>query len=181
MAAWTKTEGKETGATESVGKEAPVSPEPSISAPKRRRGRPTNAERAARAASGPQAVPKDAAAVKKRGRPKKKRGLSDAEKSVLAQQIMGLHKMASIFTGIPEIELDTQEAGILGEAVANVSAEYGLSIGGKTGALFQLIAACGIVYVPRFVHMKKRIAQTKAEKATEVNNGSESTTAPAGA
>lgn len=103
----------------------------------------------------------------KRGRPKNKVSYSDSEISELGKQITGLHQLAALATGIPELIISEKEGQVLGSAIANVAQEYGLELDGKTGALLQLVAACGMVYVPKYFQLKQRIAQVKAQREQE--------------
>jgi hypothetical protein len=84
-------------------------------------------------------------APKKRGRKK----TAEIDKGLLARQIVGLHQIGAMVSGIPQMAISGDEASVLAEAVANVAAEYDLAIDGKTGALLQLAFACASVYGPR--------------------------------
>jgi len=146
--------------------------------PPRKRGRPSNADLAARAAQagGPVApsaapsatpVPPDASMPGKRG-PKpgrRKKGMSAEDQSNLSRQIIGLHQIAAMATGIPELQVGEKEAELLASALANVSAEYGLSLSGKTGATLQLLGVAAMVYLPRLSALKARVAAKKAQGA----------------
>lgn len=142
---------------------APVSPPPaaepvSTSPPEKRgRGRPPK-----NTSDAPNAVP-DTGAPPKRGRPSKKKA-EPLDANLLAQQMQGLHLIAVKITGMPELMLEDAEALMLSNAVVAVCDEYGLSMSGKTGALIQLLAVAGIVYIPRLVKVKARVAHMKAEK-----------------
>lgn len=144
--------------TPAAGTGAAVTPEPQISAPKRR-GRPPGSKNKEAAEGGdvkPNAVP-DGAAVSKRGRPAKKKTQA-INAGDLAKQIQGLHALGAMVTGIQELQLGEQEAEMLAKAVVAVSEQYNLAIDGKTGALIQLAAACTVIYLPRLVVLKKRKA-----------------------
>lgn len=152
---------------------APLPPE------KRGRGRPSNADRAR--AEGAEPVPpgSDAPALRNKKRSGKKPAM-EMDKGLLAKQLQGLHLIAVNITGMRELALADAEAVMLSDAVVNVCEEYGLSISGKTGALIQLLAACGMVYLPRIALVKQRvlIAQQKKE-AERVVNGSDHANAAA--
>lgn len=137
-----------------------------VTAPeKRKRGRPSNAEKAASAATAAGAAPVTDGG-KPRGRPSKKSAKpsfdSDA-RLALANQVKGLHTLAAMGTGIPELNLADQEAIMLADAMANVAEQYGLSLGGKTGALIQMAAACALIYAPRFAALNERVKANKAK------------------
>lgn len=162
-----------------IEKETPVETTPTenaegITAPKRRGRPPKNPPKD----GDPSPVDPNAEAPKKRGRPsgkKHKVNLSGDDISLIGKQVTGLHKLAAIATGIPELELSDQEGATLGQAIANVAQEYDLALDGKTGALLQLAAACGMIYVPRFLHLKKRVAQAQAKAELHVVAGTEHT------
>lgn len=134
--------------------------EPSSEPPKRKRGRPSNAEAALRETLG---APADAPASggAKRG-PKPKSGKS-SDPAVLAKSIAGIHQLGAMLLQIPELQLQEEEAKGLADAVTAVCEEYGLSIDGKTGAAMQLLGAAAMVYGPRYFHFKMRIAKQRAE------------------
>lgn len=103
-----------------------------------------------------------------RGRPKKKGkvAFSSDDLSTLSKQLVGLHKLTSLATQIPELEISDEEGDHLGRALASVAQEYDLELSGKTGAMLQLIAACGMIYVPRFFMLKSRVVAAKAKQGT---------------
>jgi hypothetical protein len=138
---------------------------PTTSPPEKRgRGRPPKNQ-----GDVPNAVP-DTGAPPKRGRPRGKKA-EPIDANVLAQQMQGLHLIAAQITGLTELQLSDQEAIILSNSVVAVCEEYGLSMGGKTGALLQLLAAAGMIYLPRLVVVKKRVALAKAQKEGTVIHG----------
>lgn len=132
---------------------------PDIQPPKKRgRGRPPKD-----APVSPDAKPVEAGSAPT-SKPKPRKGkvnLNGTDRSLLAKQIQGLHQVAYVATGIPELQIEEAEAVMLSDALANVAEQYDLAIDGKTGALLQLMAACGMVYVPRFLHVQKRVAEAK--------------------
>lgn len=144
---------------------------PSDITPPKKRGRPSNADLASRLGKSPD-TPKSVDDAKpmpgKRG-PKpgrRKKGMSDEDKGTLAKQVMGLHQIASMATGVPELAISEPEAALLASAIANVSVEYGLSMSGKTGALLQLLGVAAMVYLPRLGAVKQRAIAKKATKNT---------------
>lgn len=149
-----------------------IAPEsPKVEAPTERRGpgRPKGSGNAA-PVSPSEASAAASSGRKGPGRPKggKSKVSFDADaQSQLAKQLMGLHQLAALATGIPEMAINETEAVMLGAAVANVCEEYDLSLSGKTGALVQLLAAAAMVYVPRVQHVGARIRAAKAAQARE--------------
>lgn len=141
---------------------------PTSDAPRRRRGRPTDAERALRESVG--AAPTgDATGGAKRG-PKPK-GSKASDPAVLARSLVGIHQLGAMVLNIQELVISEDEGKHLAEAVTAVCEEYGLAIDGKTGAAMQLIGACAMLYGPRYFHFKMRIAHERAQ-AEQVNGQS---------
>lgn len=159
--------------------EETVAPAPDAQPAKRGRGRPSNAEKALNDVLQKENVSGDnsgaAGATNKPGRKpgSTKSGLIDA--AALGEQLVGIHALAAMFTQIPEFQLQPQEGEALAKAVVAVCQEYNLSLSGKTGAGIQLLAAAAMIYAPRILHYKGRMA---AAQATEVNPNAQFT-APA--
>lgn len=139
--------------------------------PKKKRGRPTDAERALKESLG---VPgNDSSAVSggaKRG-PKPKGAAKGNDPTTLGKSLVGIHQLVAMVTGIPEAQLSEPEGQALAEAVCAVCEEYGFAVDGKTGAAMQLFGACAMIYGPRLFHFKARIAQQRAQ-GEQVNGGS---------
>lgn len=115
-------------------------------------------------------VPKDGDKPK-RGRPPKKRGPDyDAPelRATLAKQLQGLHMIAATATGIPELAIAEPEAAALADAVAIMAKEYDLALNGKTGAAIQLAATAAMIYMPRFVAMKRRVTAHKLAPVADI-------------
>lgn len=101
----------------------------------------------------------------------KKRGPKTGSKTdvaAMAKQLVGVHSLVAMITGIPEVQLHLQEAEQLASAISNVCDEYGLSISGKTGAALQLAAAAAMIYGPRALVISSKIAAAKAAAARDV-------------
>lgn len=131
---------------------------------KRKRGRPSNAERAAESAASVGASPVNDGSARPSKRAKKGAPSFDKEARLqLANQVKGLHALAAMGTGIPEFNLADGEAVMLADAMATVAEQYGLSLSGKTGALIQLAAACALVYAPRLAAVNARVKAARAK------------------
>lgn len=123
------------------------------------------------------ADPPPAEAPRKRGRPPgsgKKTGTDGPQKSStrkaadtadLGRQIVGLHALIAVATQMPEMQITDAEGEMLARGVTAVAEEYGLALTGKTGAAIQLFAAAGMVYVPRLVMIKAKLAAQRAAQA----------------
>ncbi len=158
------------------GLEVPASNQP-VEEP-RKRGRPKGSTNKANTSEKPEieklldeqngTVPEsEKPQAKKRG-PK---GGTKASVEAMANQLVGVHQLVAMVTGIPEIQIAPQEGVALAGAIQNVCDEYGLSISGKTGAALQLLAAAAMIYGPRAlaIHQKVRAAQAR-EIATSANH-----------
>lgn len=116
----------------------------------------------------------DEAKPKRRGRPpkdpnaepKKRRSKKTETESLdaFAKQIQGIHHMASLVTGVPEAAISDVESRMLAESVIAVSEEYGFELSGKSGASLQLLAACAMVYTPRFIQASQRLNRERQNR-----------------
>lgn len=113
----------------------------------------------------PRKNPDDNSAPPKRGpgRPPKAKAKGDNE--TLAKNIVGLHMIAAMGTGLPELQISDNEGTMLANAINAVADEYGLDVGGKTGAALQLFGAMGMIYAPRAFAIMKRVEAQKREAA----------------
>jgi len=144
------TEAIDTLATEET---AGLPPQETIAPVKRGRGRPPKGE------STPGAAPSNRKATTTAKKEK------EAEQSAedFAAQIMGFHLVAAKFIG-PEIAISEKESFALAKSIKELSAQYDLSINPKAAASLQLLATVAIIYGPRVVMIKTRIAKEKAVK-----------------
>jgi hypothetical protein len=144
---------------------APADSGEGVTAPKRRGRPPKNPP--ADGVANPVDGSENASNKRGPGRPKKKGkvNFSGEDLNALAKQVVGLHQLAAIATGIPELAISEQEGAMLGGAMASVAEEYNLELSGKTGAMLQLIAVCGMIYVPKFGALKTRVNEAKARRA----------------
>ncbi|HKY44769.1 MAG TPA: hypothetical protein VJM50_16880 [Pyrinomonadaceae bacterium] len=137
------------------------------SKPSRKRGRPSDAERALRESVGAvEGGSTGASSGTKRG-PRGKSKSSDP--TVLARSLLGIHQVAAMILRVPEVQLSEQEGQLLAEAVVAVCEEYGLSIDGKTGAAMQLFGAAAMIYAPRVFAYKMRIAQETIQRERDAH------------
>lgn len=82
---------------------------------------------------------------------------------VTGEQLMGIHQMLFVFTGqqFPEINLAAPEAQMLASSINEVCNQYDLSIDGKTGAFLQLAGTAAMIYAPRYLAIRVRMAQNQ--------------------
>lgn len=111
--------------------------------PARRRGRP-------RGSSNPAA-------------PRKTQARKADDLKTLAKNIVGLHALAAMGTGLKELMIDEKEGEMLAGAMQAVADEYGLDFGGKTGAAVQLFGAAGMIYAPRIIRIVSRMKKEREE------------------
>jgi hypothetical protein len=149
----------------------PANPANENSAPRIKRGpgRPPGSRNKTNGEATPEPVnPVDpgASATPRRGRPPgSRKTITGEEINALAQQIQGLHIMAAMATGFPELQLTPNDAVLLANGILAVSKEYGMTISGKTAATLQLLGACAMVYVPRLIAVKQRADIQRQAKA----------------
>lgn len=122
--------------------------------PKRRRGRPSNAEKLLEEKTvGASSSTKEKRTYKK----KSDNAIPNVEN--LAKQIQGLHFIAAKMSGFAELIVDERESLMLAESIVNIAREYDLAMSGKTGAMIQLLGVSAIIYLPRFVAINERKKQ----------------------
>ena len=143
-------------------------------APKRRRGRPSKADIAARSVidgisgieeipgsetgTGPETVSPEsfvggAAPRKKRGRPAKGTAAPEGIETTLdvretSQQIEGLYQFLAILTQNPAFMIGNQRADLIATQLVNVSKYYPIKTDGKYLSVVKLFGALAIVNVP---------------------------------
>lgn len=123
--------------------------------------------------------PTDTTAPKRRGRPpgskngdkgeapQKSASRQKKDTEDLAHQIVGLHALAAMATGLQELVISETEGSMLANGLNAVAQEYGLSFTGKTGAAIQLFGALGMVYVPRLFMIKQRMESERQKREAE--------------
>lgn len=142
----------------------------SLKPEKRGRGRPSNAEKAARenaqaainAASGRDEAAQKTGAASKAAKSKAEKVSINANK--LAGQIQGLHIIAAKFTGIPILQLDDKEAFALAESIQNLAEQYEIKINPKVAAGLQLLGTAAMIYGPRYLMMVEAAKAYKAQQ-----------------
>lgn len=105
-------------------------------------------------------------AAPKRGRPAKgasKKTYTVDEIGILGKQLVGIHQMVFMMTQIPETQLSDPEGLMLAQSIVNVADQYDLEIDGKTGAAIQLLATAAMIYAPRAIAFKRRVAQPQPQ------------------
>lgn len=139
---------------------APESTPPEITPPReKKRGRPTNAERAAREGKTAETIQK----------PKSKAKTKAAlDEGTLTQQIFGLHAMGAMLSGIPLVQITMDEAALLSKSVILVMEEYDLAVTGKTAATVQLLGVAAMIYAPRVMQI---LAMRKAHRQSQTVEG----------
>ena len=130
---------------------------------RRRRGRPPKNE-----SLDAEKIPGSTGAASSARPSRQKKPKSAADVGALAKQLTGLHVMASMMTGIPEVQISEGEATMLASGIMGVADQYDLSIDGKTGAAIQLLAAAAMVYGPRLLAIKAKAKAAKANAVTDV-------------
>lgn len=127
--------------------------------PKKRRGRPPNSSKL----GGPESVSSSSASAKAKAKAKTSFSASDYE--TMGKQIVGMHEMAAMVTGLPMLRVTLEEGTAVAKALADVGEQYGLAIDGKTGATINLVLTLGMVYGPRLLHIKQARNQAAQQQA----------------
>lgn len=98
---------------------------------------------------------------------------------LMGKQLVGLHLVAAMSTGLPEMQLNDAEGLALAQGIIGVCEQYDLSLDGKTGAALQLAMTAGMIYGPRLLAVRKRAAAEQAARtvSTTDNNGNQSASA----
>lgn len=128
---------------------------PESEPPKRRRGRPPKNPQLNQETVTP------GAKAKPGPKPKKAAAYGADEIGIMGRQLVGVHQIVAMVTGIPEFVIQEQEGAILAQSIANVANEYGLEIDGKTGASIQLFMTVAMIYGPRFLQFRARAKQAQ--------------------
>ena len=156
-------EGLET-ITDIPGGELPESVGPETQPPKKRRGRPPkNSALEEQSTASGEAKPKRAYTKKS------ERVTFDSDSTrKLAKQLEGIHLMVASITKLNEICISDTEAMMLAGSLQTMSAEYNLSLDGKTGAAIQLIATAAMIYVPRAIVINNKIKHAQNARGLSV-------------
>lgn len=96
----------------------------------------------------------------KRGRPAKtaaKRVYSQDDVTLLGNQLVGIHRMASFMTQLPEVTILEPEGEAMAKAIITMADQYDLELDGKTGAALQLFATAAMIYAPRIIAIRRRL------------------------
>lgn len=135
---------------------------------KRGRGRPPK-----NAAAGGPAKESPSGSAPRRGRPPKsdKKVYSIDEIKLMGKQLVGLHVMVAQIGGIPELMIDEQSGELLAQSIINVADQYDLAIDGKTGAALQLAMTAAMIYGPRALAIRARMANQRQQQTVNEGNG----------
>lgn len=149
-------------------------PEQQFEAPqKRKRGRPSNAEKMA-AAGIHIGSAANSSTAKPRAAKAPKANYTQVDYAAMGKQLVGLHMVVAMATGIPEIQIREEEGMGLAVAIGNVAEQYDLAIDGKTGAMLQLVMTAAMIYGPRALMLKAKAKQAQQQTGAatfEATNG----------
>lgn len=79
----------------------------------------------------------------------------------LASAICGIHSFLAEISGIEELEIDDTESKLLADATTELGKQYNVYFDPKKVAMFNFVAACGKVYVPRVIAIKNNAKKKK--------------------
>lgn len=141
------------------------SPQSEIPPEPKRRGRPPKERPADDGAAGATATgPSEKPKPKGRPKGKRKEKTSPEELDALAHSLFGIHAVMAQALSIPELMLDAQGARTLAAGVSRMQEEFGFEVSGRTGAVLAFLGAAAMVYVPRVIAIKARVATQKASE-----------------
>lgn len=106
----------------------------------------------------------------------KRRAAGKSDPAAMARQIQGAHALGATFLGIPELLISEAEARLLADGMAAMADEFGLSLGGKAGAIMLMLGNAGMVYGPRVFAIAVRMSKQQAPGAQGPVNGNIYTT-----
>ena len=157
-----------------VAKEVPDNNAPDTAQPtvRRGRGRPAKGEKTGDAENPPtpdKEIPAGTASTTA-AKPKSRAKKTEINIGNLANQIVGIHQLVAMATGIGEVVISEPEAELLAKGFAAVAEQYDFEISGKPGASLQLFAAAAMVYAPRVFAIKAKIAKQKQAAANAVQS-----------
>jgi len=134
---------------------------PAFDPPKKRRGRPPGSGKL-------QAEGIPTGSAKSAPKAKAAKSYSQVDFAAMGKQLVGVHEVAAMMTGIVDIRISEAEGVALAQAIGNVSEQYGLEIDGKTGAAIQLVMTAAMIYGPRALMIRAKAQQARAQSAGQV-------------
>lgn len=135
---------------------------------RRKRGRPSNAERAAMNGAA-ETINSKPTGAKRGPKPKAaKKAYTADEIGVMGRQLVGIHVMVAQITRIPEVAISEEEGQLLAQSIVNVADQYDLALDGKTGAALQLFMTAAMIYGPRAFAVRARAAKAQSENSVPV-------------
>ena len=146
---------------------SPASVESNDAAPPKRRGRP-RLKPAPESATGAGSGSGSGSNAAKRSRTVTARAKTEIQGAISADSLAGIllttHMVLAGFTGIPEIELESDDAGELSTATVNLLEQYDISVDPKLAAGIILFGVASNVYAPKVIMYKMRIAEEKEKQ-----------------
>lgn len=88
-------------------------------------------------------------------------------KADLAKKISGAHMLAAMYTGLPLIQLQDDEAESMAAAFLEVAKYHSVKLDGKVFAWVQLLGTMGIIYGTRVIAFRHMRAEHAAKIAQE--------------
>ena len=156
----------ETVAEMSVQEPASIEQTPSGEPPKKRRGRPPGSGKKT-----PEQIEGGGTEAPASKPSNRKASTSNEQRALMGKQLVGIHKLAAMVTGLPELMINDVEGDMLAHAVANICDEYGLAVDGKTGATLQLLGTAAMIYGPRAIAVMQRAHAEKQQRQQNSNVG----------
>lgn len=84
----------------------------------------------------------------------------------LAPRIQGLHSILAMMTQQPVFEIQSAEAKQLANAICDVASYYEIDLSGPYAAWINLAAVCGVIYLPRVLHVRSEASRARQRPIT---------------
>lgn len=108
-------------------------------------------------------------------------GLTGEASKLFATQLVGAHKALGLVTGYGEhFEISDQEGETLALAITDVMAQHKIKINPKVAAWSNLLAICGVIYVPKVLLVYAVTKQNKESRPAPAQASDPGYTAPSG-
>jgi hypothetical protein len=139
--------------------------------PSARRGRGRPRKDAGQATNAAPGETKPPGADTEKPRRRKKGNATNDEILARAQILAGIHATIAMFSGIPEMMLQENEAMSLATASLNFESEFGFEINTKAVTAVALIGTMGRVYIPKVMQVKQRMEMQRRQAEAEEQAG----------
>lgn len=142
----------------------PIENAPDKPAPKKR-GRKSNAERAAMESSGEAVTPDSVKTAKKSDAKKRNRVIDESEIIGFGKQIQGLHEIAHAVTGLKSVRIGEETGKQVANSIVIICDKFGIDLFGTMG-IVGAVATLAVVYIPMTMSARAEYAAKNREAET---------------